>query len=90
MPTDTMDVLLTNKAPKEKLKWYQKLSFSMVALPIALFAVHLNQRNQEKKELRKKMRYFNPIIREGFWGNTTTWVCRDKPLTDDELEKLFE
>ena len=36
------------------------------------------------------MRCFNPIIRIDFFGNDKIeWIERDKPLTDEELNKLI-
>ena len=43
---------------------------------------------EENKALKQKLRYFNPIIKQGFWSNSVTWVGREKPLSDEELDNL--
>lgn len=45
-------------------------------------------RTKKNKALKEKLRYFNPTIKEGFLSNTVTWVGREKPLNDDELDNL--
>ena len=43
-----------------------------------------------KKELVNKVRMFKPTITDGFWGKTTTWEEREKPLTNEELKLMYK
>jgi hypothetical protein len=36
-----------------------------------------------------KLRTFKPTITEGFFGKTTTWEERDKPLTNEQLVLMY-
>lgn len=47
------------------------------------------ERKRKKDAEKKMLKYFNPIIEQGFWGTKIKWVGREKPLTDEELEKLM-
>jgi hypothetical protein len=42
------------------------------------------------KEKRNKLKYFKPTIEEGLLYDTTSWTMRDKPLTDEEVDKLMK
>ena len=43
-----------------------------------------------KKDLVDKVRMFKPTITDGFWGKTTTWEEREKPLTNEELKLMYK
>lgn len=84
--------LLDDSNKEEKpLKWYYKLNFYMLGFILFLLMGNSYKRNiSAKDKISKKLRYFNPIIKKGFWGNNIIeWVGRDKPLTDEELNKLL-
>lgn len=76
-----------------KMKWYQKIAFGFLAIIVLIFFIALipkiQRHNHLKSSIRKRLRYFNPVITEGLWGKKVKWVGRDKPLTDEELEHLF-
>jgi hypothetical protein len=78
---------------RNKMKWHQKIVFGFFAIIVLiLFATlipKIERRNHLKSSIRKRLRYFNPVITEGLFGKRVKWVGRDKPLTDEELERLF-
>lgn len=62
--------------------------FYVVALSAVIIIKKQRSNSGERNRIKKKLRYFNPIITEGFWGKKITWVGRERPLTDEELEKF--
>jgi len=58
-------------------------------LLVVLISKQNNSRNQKQKE-RNKLKYFKPIIEEGMFSNKTTWVMRDTPLREEELDEFFK
>jgi regulatory protein YycI of two-component signal transduction system YycFG len=48
------------------------------------------QRNQTQNKLRKRLKHFNPTIKQGLFGKYVEWSGRDKPLTDEEVEELMK
>lgn len=45
---------------------------------------------QRQQEARNKLKYFKPIIEEGLFSNKTTWVMRDNPLSDEQLDDFIK
>ena len=85
--------MVDNTTKEEKtFKWYDKLNIWMLGFTIILLTGGkiLRHSGSDSDKLKKKLRYFNPIIKKDFWGNQyVEWVGRDKPLTDEELNKLL-
>ncbi len=76
-----------------KIKWWHKVGFYMLAFIIFMICGSQMERYRantyKKTKLRRKLKFFNPVITETIWGRKVTWVGREKPLTDEELEHLF-
>ena len=72
-----------------KLKWYQKLIFIMMFPTLFVLFKNFTTRSSAREKIKRKMKYFNPTITEGFWGNKITWVGREKPLTDEQVEQML-
>ena len=78
-----------------KLKWYHKILLYPLKLIIEVIitgiANKIEHRNRIEKSYKNKLRFFNPIIKKNVWGNEyIEWVGRDKPLTYEEIEKLWK
>ena len=83
---------LLNQSDKGKkpLKWYDKVNICLLFIPVAIYGICLIGRGKQISRAKEKMRCFNPIIRIDFFGNDKIeWIERDKPLTDEELNKLI-
>ena len=78
-----------------KMKWHQKIVFGFLAIIVLILFTALipkiERRNHLKSSIRRRLRYFNPVITEGPWpwGKRVKWVGREKPLTDEEFDKLI-
>ncbi len=57
--------------------------FAVLLLRAFLYAI------DRRKEVKRKLKYFNPVITETWWGKKITWVGRDRPLTDEQLQELL-
>lgn len=87
--TDVSGSFLDFDDSKKEISLFTKIFLYIFFFPtIILVKGFANNRKRENKALKQKLRYFNPIIKQGFWSNSVTWVGRDKPLTDDELDNL--
>jgi hypothetical protein len=53
-----------------------------------MLGMMLSGRLKRYQRIRRRVKYFNPVITEGFWGKKITWVGRDTPLTEAQLKKL--
>jgi hypothetical protein len=49
--------------------------------------IQLSER--ETKRLKRKLMFFNPTIHEGIFGKYTSWTLREKPLSEEEVEILW-
>lgn len=82
------------KVDTEKMKWYEKVLWFILKvsmfIPLMLIKAQMKNNIRKKAYLKSKIRRFNPVITEGFWGKKITWVGREKPLTDKELEQWFK
>lgn len=83
--------------PNSELTLRQKCTkvFGYIAVGIlGYFLVVLirkqNNSKNEKQKARNKLKYFKPIIEEGMFSNKTTWVMRDTPLKEEELDEFFK
>lgn len=85
--------LLNFEEPEKKMGFFKKALTSLLYFPVKLFTFILlekiNERRRREQEIKEKIKYFNPVIKEGLFSNSITWVGRDKPLTDQELEVLY-
>lgn len=52
--------------------------------------IGVDEIHREHNEVQTKLKYFKPMITEGFWGKKVTWIPRDKPLSAKEVEKLYD
>jgi len=75
------------KEESSRLNWFEKLLIGSTLF----FAMPFIENAQKKHRLIKsRMRNFKPIIKRNFWGTEyIEWVGRDKPLTDEELNKII-
>lgn len=78
--------------PKD-MKWYQKIPIiifcGFLMLLVKSMTTNARCHSQQKARFKKKLKYFNPTVREGWFGKEITWVGRDKPLSDEEVKKLM-
>ena len=81
----------------EALTFTKKVKKFMVFVFVGVFAFfiigYFNRLRSERaiiREKRNKLKYFKKNIEEGMFFNRTTWVMRDTPLTDDELDELMK
>lgn len=91
--TPTLDTLFLEK--EEDLKWHQKIErFIFLGAVGIVMVVFVNKmigkaKSSHNATMRRKLKYFNPTINEGIFFNTVTWTGREKPLTDEDVEKLM-
>jgi large-conductance mechanosensitive channel len=85
------------ETPNSELKFGQKCRKLFNHIGIAFFGfliIHfLNKASNEKaieREKRNKLKYFTPIIEEGTFSNKTTWVMRENPLTEEQLDEVLK
>lgn len=50
----------------------------------------VRKKRKVKNEVKNKLKYFKPTIKESFWCKTVTWEQREKPLSDTEIDHLCE
>lgn len=83
------DILGFDDSKKKSL--FLKIVLYICFFPTSILMIGvMRERRKENKHLKEKLRYFNPIIKEGFWSNSITWVGREKPLSDDELNNFCD
>lgn len=77
-----------------KKKWYAKLIIGIlkiISLPVvAYIGSNLKERERRTKQLKNKLKYFNPTVHEGFLGKSVSWTGREKPLSDEEVENIWK
>lgn len=85
------------ETPNSELKFGQKCRKLLNHLGIAFFCFiikkTLSKLSNEKaieREKRNKLKYFTPIIEEGFFSNKTTWIMRETPLTEEQLDEVLK
>jgi hypothetical protein len=87
--------------PYNELTFTKKVNKFMVSVMVfvfvGLFAFFIigyfsKLRNERAiiQEKRNKLKYFKKNIEEGFFHNKNTWIMRDTPLTDDEVDELMK
>jgi hypothetical protein len=83
--------------PNSELNFREKLRKFIGCIIIGIFGIFLlivwkgiDNKRAIKKERRNKLKYFKPSIEEGLLSNRTTWVMRDTPLTEGQLDDLFK
>ena len=85
---------LNEEKDNKKIKWYVKLIRFCLRIPIFFIALlyenRLKERQRRIKQIKKKLKYFNPTIHECFFGNTVSWTGREKPLSDEEVNNLIK
>ena len=78
--------------------WYARLkqntkdiliTTAIAATGVGMLMLVKRFENNERNQVKKKLKYFNPTIHEGIFGKTVTWTGREKPLTDEELKNLL-
>ncbi len=80
----------TSSNTEVKLPWYLTLFFWVIGWTFRIFILpKLERYDRIHRQTKNKVKYFNPIITESFWGRSIKWVGRDKPLTDSELDLLW-
>jgi len=73
-----------------KLTWYQAIFFWLVAWTVRIiFLPKLERYTAKRREVKRKLKYFNPVLSEGFWGKKITWIGRVKPLSKDQVNELY-
>lgn len=74
------------------LKWYQKILYAVPSFLFFMAAVivgkYIKNKIEQRQHLKTKLKYFNPTIKQGWFGKTITWTMRDKPLSDEQLEEF--
>ena len=59
-----------------------------------ILIIHISKKisyaNNREQERRNKFKYFKPMIEEGLFSNKITWIMRDKPLQEEELDELLK
>lgn len=85
-----MAVIQTNRRPVyslqiEHMKHIKRLFIFII---IIIIKQMIERRYIEREKIRRKIKYFKPIIHEGTFFNHLSWEQRDKPLTDEELKIL--
>lgn len=85
------------ETPNSELKFTQKCRKLLNHIGIAFFGFiiikTLSKLSNEKaieREKRNKLKYFTPIIEEGTFSNKTTWVMRENPLTEEQLDEVLK
>jgi len=83
------DTFLDFDDSKKEISAFKKTLIYILFFPsIILLKGFSKKRKRENKALKERLRYFNPIIKQGFWSNSVSWVGREKPLSDEELENI--
>lgn len=82
-------------SPTKKMKWWENILRLCLSFILGFFLIGLmksvKQSEAKKKAIRHRLRYFNPTIKKDWWGDEKIeWVGRDKPLTDEELDKICD
>lgn len=65
------------------------LLVGLLFLALMGLACGIQLTERETKKLKKKLMFFNPTIHEGIFGKYTSWELRTKPLTEEEVEELY-
>ena len=88
---------ITNLKNKIIEKWeYIKdnkvlIAFCLGLFPIAIYAyIHHKEYSSKKAEIKRRLKHFNPTIKQGLFGEYVEWSGRDKPLTDEEVDELIK
>ena len=87
MDTESIDQV------KSKLSLFKRIRTVFVDIAVLMIQMVLIEEkykyNKKYREVRGKLKYFNPVLKEGFFFKSITWVGREKPLTDEELNSLM-
>ena len=87
MDTESIDQV------KSKLSLFKRIRTVFVDIAVLMIQMVLIEEkykyNKKYREVRGKLKYFNPVLKEGFFFKSITWVGREKPLTDEELNILM-
>jgi hypothetical protein len=85
------------ETPNSELKFTQKCRKLINHLGIAFFGliirsilVKASNEIAIERGKRNKLKYFNPTIEEGVFSNKTTWVMRETPLTEEQLDEVLK
>ena len=83
--------------PNSELTFREKCRKFIGFIVVGLFGIILNSifrkighEKQRQQEARNKLKYFKPIIEEGLFSNKTTWVMRDNPLSEEQLDDFIK
>lgn len=74
-------------------KFRKLVGVIVIGLLGGLLVIFINKSRERRaiaQEKRNKFKYFKPIIEEGIFSNKTTWVMRDKPLSDEFLDEFLK
>jgi hypothetical protein len=77
-----------NKISLYLSKLSNKIFWFFVAVVMLLIFEEMKERKHKKNRMKSKLKYFNPIVEESIFGKKITWILREKPLSDEELENL--
>lgn len=89
---------MEKKAKTFNLSKRKKIALKIVlflgAITLFVLAITIRKRERKKRkiknEVKNKLKYFKPTIKESFWCKTVNWEQRKKPLSDMEMDHLFE
>lgn len=72
------------------LKTLRGIYLLFLTLVFFCFISSYRSKREKRATVKRRLKYFTPIMTDGFWGTRITWIARDRPLTDDELSNLVE
>lgn len=80
-------------SPPPPRPWYQKIPQfifgGFILLVFLLIAATLAKRKRKHTALKTRLKYFNPVIRQRWYGRSVDWVGRSRALSEAELEALL-
>lgn len=64
-------------------------SMALFPIGIYLYAI-MKEHNSKTEKIKRRLKHFNPTIKQGIFGEYVEWTGREKPLTDEEVEELMK
>lgn len=75
---------------KRRFNPFNLLFKLLIIIVLKEFLEKTSQNQTKKAQFKKRLKYFNPIIKKGAFGSEhIEWQGRPQPLTDTELNNLL-